>query len=523
MNSTFGARIVQYGLMAGLGIAHAQTFSRWHSGGLAIVLLALAWSVVALSTNRPTRLMFVFAWADFGAGLYWLYFSMHGIGGLPVALSIAAIALLAAYLSLYPALAAWAWRRWWQVQSPTELKNYVLALPLLWLLSELVRGYVFGGFPWLMSGYAQIDNLLFKGWFAVFGVYGVGALTMLMSGLLAWGIVVVWQRRWSPYTAAWVVFIGLSTIVLGLITNGISWGTAIGAPVTVRVVQSNVAQSIKFDADTIRTTTVSAFQTIIDSNAPLTVLPETVLPYPWSDLPERLLLPLRNSLQQSSTPRAVLMGGVGVEGAKYFNSGIWLDARSDVFAPLRYDKIHLLPFGETIPWGFQWLINAMHIPLGGYAVGQSRTPFALRTADVTIKVGVNICYENVFGEELTDWHRDDAAAPNIWVNLTNLGWFGDARTSPASVQFLQMSRARAMELARPMLTVTNTGISASIAPDGAVMARLPAQTTTVGDWTVQAQQGRTPFVRWGNCPLWLLVAGFGLATWLARRIRRVKT
>jgi apolipoprotein N-acyltransferase len=114
----------------------------------------------------------------------------------------------------------------------------------------------------------------------------------------------------------------------------------------------------------------------------------------------------------------------------------------------------------------------------------------------------------VFGEELAAWHHDDNA-PNIWVNLTNLGWFGDARTSPAHVQFLAMSQARAMELARPMIVATNTGISAYITPDGVVAQDLPAQKEAVGNWSVQPYDGQTPFIAWRNVPLFLLLIVFG--------------
>ena len=220
---------------------------------------------------------------------------------------------------------------------------------------------------------------------------------------------------------------------------------------------------------------------------------------------------MQDALNQSKAAgqnRVVLLGGVGIEGAQYFNSGLWLDANQDVFHPARYDKIHLLPFGEMIPWGFQWFVDAMNIPLGGYGYGQSRQPFDLITPNGAVKVATNICYENVFGEELAAFHVD-GQAPNIWVNQTNLGWFGDARTSPAHVQFLAMSQARAMELARPMIVVTNTGISAHITPDGAVAADLPAQKEAVGNWSVQPYEGQTPFVAWRNVPLFLLLIVFG--------------
>ena len=505
-------RWLLYLLMMCLGVAHAQTFTLWPSGGLQILILSLAWAVVATAKpeQRPVRQMFVFALAWMVSGLYWVHFSMHDIGGLPTVLSALAIVGLSCYLASYYALAAWLWRRFF---TQRNVSDYGVALPMLWLAAELARGYVFGGFPWLMTGYAQVDNVLLKGFFPVVGAYGVSALAALLSGVLTllWVNVRAKQGQFSMRSWAFAGVSAAAVAVLGLIAQGVNWGKSVQSPVSVRVFQPNVAQTIKFDREEIARTTRNTLMGAINSTAQLTVFPETVMPYPWNQAPEQGLLALRNALAQakeSGQNRAVLLGGVGIEGVQYFNSGLWLDANQDVFNPARYDKIHLLPFGEMVPWGFQWFVDAMNIPLGGYGYGQSRKPFDLITSNGAVKVATNICYENVFGEELAAFHVD-GQAPNIWVNQTNLGWFGDARTSPAHVQFLAMSQARAMELARPMIVVTNTGISAHITPDGVVAADLPAQKEAVGNWSVQPYEGQTPFIAWRNVPLFLLLIVFG--------------
>ena len=514
-------RWLLYGLMIALGVAHVQTFTLWPSGGLQILILSLAWAVVATAKaeQHPARQMFVFALAWLVSGLYWLHFSMHDIGGLPTALSALAIVGLSCYLASYYALAAWLWRRFF---SQRKASDYLVALPMLWLAAELARGYLFGGFPWLMTGYAQVDNPLLKGYFALFGAYGVSALAAVLSGGLALLWVSLRAKQGQLSLRAWALA-GVSAaavMVLGLIAQGVNWGKPIQAPVSVRVFQPNVAQTIKFDSEQIAQTTRHVLMGVINSTAQLTIFPETVLPYPWNQVPEQGVQAVQAALNQSKAAgqdRAVLLGGVGIEGERYFNSGLWLDASQDPLHPARYDKIHLLPFGEMVPWGFQWFVDAMRIPLGGYGYGQSRAPFVLQTNGGAVKVAANICYENVFGEELAVWH-DGENAPNIWVNLTNLGWFGDARTSPAHVQFLAMSQARAMELARPMLVATNTGISAQITPDGVVAQDLPAQKEAVGNWSVQPYDGQTPFTAWRNAPLFVLLLLFG--GWLFWRTLR---
>ncbi len=509
--------LLRYLLLAGLGVAHAQTFSTWPSGAVQIIILSLVWALLASAapTHNPVRQMFVFAWAWYCAGLYWLHFSMHDIGGLPTWMSVLAIMGLSAYLAGFYALMAWVWRRYFTGQKTSD---YLVAMPALWLGAQLLQGYVLGGIPNMLTGYAQLDNVLLKGWFPVLGVYGVGAVAAVISGALAWLWVGLRQRSWlyQPRALMATGLVLALIAVTGLIAQGVSWGQAAGAPVSVRVVQPNVAQTIKFDRDEILRSTNVALAAAMRSPAQLTVFPETMLPYPWHQAPEQGLTALNQTLKSSQ--RAVMMGSVGVSAnasasaSEYFNSAMWLDGSGDVLNPNRYDKIHLLPFGETIPVGFQWFVKAMNIPLGGYGVGQSRTPFVLHTPAGAVRVAANICYENVFGEELASWHQNDAQAPNLWVNLTNLGWFGDARTSAVHLQFLQMSRARAMELARPMLAATNTGVSAYITPDGAVAQRLPAQVAATGDWQVQPYQGMTLYAAWGNRPMFALLGLFAL--WL---------
>ena len=505
-------RAVIYVWMLFLGVLHALTFEiwgvSWLAGAVQILILSLVWAAVAKShtKSRPALLMFVFAMAWFVSGLYWLHYSMHDIGGLPVALSALAIVALSAYLSIYYALVAWLWRRYF---TGHDLWRYLIAMPILWMLAELGRGYVFGGFPWLTSAYAQVNNGAFKGFFPLVGTYGVSALLAVCAGALAY----VWgglrERAAFSFTRrdAYALCVLVAIAVLGVFTQKAQWVQPVAAPVSVRLVQPNVPQSIKFEGDEIIRVTNEAIRQSVQSDAQLTVFPETVMPFPWSQLPEQNVMALHDALAQSKlngNNRAVLIGGVGVEGANYFNSALWLDANQDITNPVRYDKIHLLPFGEMIPWGFQWFVDAMDIPLGGYAYGQSRAPFVLQTAQGPIRVAANICYENVFGEELALWHRN-GQAPNIWVNMTNLGWFGDARTSPAHEQFLVMSQARALELGRPMLLATNTGISAQIAPNGDILNALAPQQEAVGNWQVQPYAGQTPFSTWRNAPLFAVL------------------
>lgn len=516
-----------YALALVLGLAQAWSFGPSPKGGLQIVVMA---GLLALlrTARRPVRVMWAFGVAWFAGSLYWLHFSMHDIGGLPFALSVLAVFVLALCLTGFYALAVYIWARW-RSGGASELWALCVGFPLAWLAAELGRGYLFfAGFPWVATGYAQTDNVFLKGWFALAGVYGVGFLVALMAGVLLSMVLLATNQmtlRNQLERAKKMVQLGLvasAWAVSGMVLQGVSWGRPDGAPVSVRMIQPNVAQNLKFDADVMRNNALLFMEQASTSRAALTVFPETALPFPWADLPDGYLNYIQRSLKNE---RAVLMGALVTQEAGdvvlAHNSAVWLDARSDMHAPARFDKAHLLPFGETIPTGFGWFVNAMNIPLGGYQNGTGYPRFTLNTPSGAVRVATNICFENTFGEELIGaWEQGDAQAPHVWVNMTNLGWFGTANISTNQAHHLQMSRARAMEMARPMLVVTNTGSSAQIDAVGDLVDVLPADEAVVRDVMVQPMRGTTPYVRLGNRP-WLVLIGLVGAWLLYKRVRKV--
>jgi apolipoprotein N-acyltransferase len=184
--------------------------------------------------------------------------------------------------------------------------------------------------------------------------------------------------------------------------------------------------------------------------------------------------------------------------------------------PYQYDKHHLVPFGEFIPPFFRWFTRMMNIPLGDFnrgALGQP--PLAWQGQ----RIAPNICYEDLFGEEIGAGFADAAGAPTLLVNLSNIGWFGD---SVAVDQHLAISRMRALEFERPMVRATNTGATAVIDHRGQVTHRLAAHTRGVLHAEVQGRGGPvTPYAwwvaRWGLAPLWVLGLAVAAGAWLRRR------
>ena len=214
--------------------------------------------------------------------------------------------------------------------------------------------------------------------------------------------------------------------------------------------------------------------------------------------------------------RAALIGlPLGDFDSGYTNSVAGVHAG----APYRYDKHHLVPFGEFIPTGFRWFTELMRIPLGDFARGPLRAPSFEALGQ---RFGPNVCYEDLFGEELAARFSDAAGAPTVLVNLSNIAWFGDTVALP---QHLHITRMRTLELERPMLRATNTGVTAIVDHRAQVVEQLPPFLAGVLEGEVQARQGLTPYAWWvGRFGLWPLGLG---AVWVAlacvrRAARRIE-
>ena len=460
---------------------------------------------------------FLFGFGHFAVGLYWLTISMHQFGGMPLALAITALLLFAAAMSLYGVLACGL--AWWLLRhrvrpEPLAVVFAAAVWASCWTLGEWLRGTLFTGFPWLNNGYAHVEGVLAP-WSALFGVYGIAWLAAFASAAVA--LAVLGRNQGKDIQAATALALSLLTGLAGMGLSHVVWSQPYGEPILVRLVQGNIPQSEKFDpaliergiADYIMLSRLEPKQA--GQEPDLTVLPETVVPLLQNRVhPELWSRWLDVARERSTTLLIGLPLHDRLEGEdRYTNSTVAFDGTTlveDIIharLPMRYDKAHLVPFGEFIPPGFRWFVNSMNIPLGDFnrgALGQPPMPIAGQ------RVASNICYEDVFGEEIIQSVKGDVAGggASILVNVSNLAWFGD---SWALRQHLQISRMRALETARPMLRATNTGMTAAIGPDGTVRAVLQDHVKGVLDVEVQGTQGLTPYVRWANLPvlLWCLL------------------
>jgi apolipoprotein N-acyltransferase len=249
---------------------------------------------------------------------------------------------------------------------------------------------------------------------------------------------------------------------------------------------------------------------ITEKRADLIATPETALPLLASQLPHGYLDQLESFANGQQSKLLIGVPWTTAPGI-YLNSVIGIGGDDEY----RYDKHHLVPFGEFIPMGFRWFVDMMKIPLGDFGRGDlQQPPFQVKDQWVL----PNICYEDIFGEEigaqLSAAADRNTPVPTVLLNLSNIAWFGDTISLP---QHLQVSQMRALELGRPMLRATNTGATAVIDERGRVVAQLPPFTRGTLEASVQGTEGLTPYARIGNGLPVGLVAGVVAMLWLRSR------
>ena len=497
------------------------------AGGAAMALLAGGLQALAGSLAEPSALLqllamvtlatllgsatprqagtrgFLFGLAATAGGLWWIYISLHDYGHLPGWAAAAAVLALSAFMALFSVVTAvgFALSRTESAGSLTR----VLLFAAWWLIGELLTGSVLGGFPWLAAGYAHADSL-FAPWAAWVGVPGIGFGVAVLAAATAESLA---ARRPQRVLGVPVLLVLIGQILPQDFTHPVG-------SLQVALLQGNVAQDEKFDRSRLWADLDWYGSTLGLTPADLIVTPETAVPLLPASLPQAYWDEIEAGLNRTGA-HALIGLPLGDARQGYTNSVIGMSPAASGPAVYRYDKYHLLPFGEFIPAGFRWFVDLLQIPLGDFGRGRVDAP--------SFRVGVQrvaptICVENLYGEELAQrFGSGEAADPTLLVNLSNLGWFG---RSSASGQHLQIARLRSLEFQRPMLTSANTGVTAIVDHRGQVLARLPEFRREVLIGTVEGRGGRTPFARWacawGLLPLWLFAGGLiGVCRGVGRR------
>ena len=456
-----------------LGAVSVLAFSPFDYYWLAYISIALLfWLWLDSSPKQAAWSCWFFGLGLLGIGTFWLHVSIDKFGGVPLPLAMLLAVIFAMSMSLFYALIGWLSLRFSSYVKAAKFHKLLLIFPAIWVLGEVARGYFLTGFPWLSLGYSQLDSLLvFMAPLA--GVFGVSWLLVLAAGLLV--LIVTGSNRDKLSS----VIIAVLIVTVAMFGNSLEWSERSGEQLSVRMVQGNVPQELKWNPAYFDSTIDLYSRLSFEKDADLVIWPETAIPAFYDRVKQSVIQPLQQQLKTTGSDMVIGIP-VRAEDHGYFNSMISLGSTED-----RYDKRHLVPFGEYAPLEFilRPLVDYFRIPMSDFRTGESERSLMQVGQH---QVGVSICYEDAFGDE-TAQALPDAA---YLINVSNDAWFGD---SLAPHQHLQIARMRAVENSRYMLRATNTGISAIIDPKGTILEQSAQGETAVIVGRIYTHQGTTPY------------------------------
>jgi apolipoprotein N-acyltransferase len=399
---------------------------------------------------------------------YWIYNTMREHGGLSAPSAALALFLFCLYLGLYHGLFGWLLSL--AVGPDRDYRRALVAAPFLWVAVELARTRV-TGFPWELLGTAQVDNISLSRITTLTGVYGVSFEIMLVNVAVAAAFLVHKKRRNMLLIAA---LTAAAVLQAGRLVDA----PALPADHAALLVQQNIPVDETWTRDTFQRTLHELIDLTVAknreaSNGNPTLGKVDLIAWPESPAPFFAGDPLfREPISQMArtTHTWVVTGVIGTtpamqngnEHSEVFNSAALISPGGAWTA--RYDKVHLVPFGEYLPFPRLFAFaGGLTKEVGEFEAGRSRAPLAAGN----LRLGIFICYESVFPGEVREFAAHGA---DVLVNLSNDGWYGD---SGAYAQHLNQTRMRAIENDRWILSATDTGVTASIDPYGRTVARLP--------------------------------------------------
>jgi len=426
----------------------------------------------------------------FGVGISWIFISVHNYGNASIPLSIFITALFVLVLALYPAVQGYFVRRLFQ-HKPIAIQC-LCVFPASWVLFEALRGWLFTGFPWLFLGYSQINTPL-HAFAPLLGVYGISLAVALISG----AIVLLALPKKNPRLKIGCVVLIIVIVSSGWLLSNRHWTKPAGKPITISLVQGNIAQELKWQPEELMNI-LNIYKNLIEKHwkSTLIILPEAAIPtYPQDVLP---YFQYMNKTAKEHNSYLIIGSPIYERKSNKFYNGLSLLGAGSG----RYLKRHLVPFGEYIPLPsiFGTIMKALQIPMSSFSPGpEEQKPLQVRN----FKVAAFICYEIAYSREVLRYTEGN----QMIINISDDSWFA---RSKALAQQAQMGQMRALETGRPVLLSTNTGITAFINPFGKITTRAAIDKRVVLTAKATPMKGKTPLMRWNYYP----VLGFVLFLFL---------
>ncbi len=485
--------------------------------GLSIVawfaLIPLFTALRGLNPNAAFRVGMIAGLTHYLTLLYWVIITMRTYGYLPWWQSLSLLFLLAAYLSLYPGFFAMVLARY--CRKPGHL---ILLAPVFWVSFEFIRSFLLTGFPWGLVGYSQYSRLHIIQMADLFGVYGISFVLVFFNAALFVLLLFLLGKDWrghqvGAFRAVQAVLVSLTLVTVVLVYGKIRIvavdDAGIGVPKPhVALIQGNIDQALKWNpAYQISTTKkyVKMTMSAASRQPDLVVWPETATPF-YFKTSRKLTRLVTDTVKNANV--YLLVGSPSVEGKKgsrtFYNSAYMVGPDGNTTG--RYDKVHLVPFGEYVPLKFLLsFVGKMVAQVGDFSSGEKGKILSWKSDFPP--VGVQICFEIIFPELSRTLVKNGAG---ILVNLTNDAWFGK---SAATYQHFSMAVFRAVENRRSLIRCANTGISGVIDPSGRILAQTDLFEDTIVERAVPILTETTVYTRIGNLlpMVCLAVLGFIVA------------
>ena len=438
--------------------------------------------VPGVSTGKGFRLGLITGFIHFAGTVYWTGATVQTFGGLPLPVAVFVTGLLVLYMATYVALASAA--------SAIFIRRFgfvgLLLSPATWVAAEYTRGFLFGGFPWIPLGNTMATLLPLVQLASLVGVYGLSAFVALIN--VGFAVTALATGRTRVLAVAATLILLLSASVWGgqrMATNRLTQG----APIRVGLIQGNIAQVDKWNparADMIVDRYLQLTRQAVANGAEFVLWPESATPFYFQDDPGADLI--RSMVRQTGTP--LLFGSDEVERGtpnRFYNSAYMLDTAGSTAAV--YRKIHLVPFGEYVP--FQralFFVAPLVEAVSAFTAGDRVTMLPVREH----MISAAICYEVTYPSQAREAVRQGS---ELLTTITNDAWYG---TSSAAYQHFEMATMRAVEQGRYMVRAANTGVSGIIDPYGRVLIRTTLFETAAVVGEARFVQERTLYARIGD-------------------------
>lgn len=448
-----------------------------------ISLLLLLYTWHGSTKKRAFWRGFLFGIGNYGFGIHWLYISIVGYGGDHTIIAFSLTALLTCILSLFIGMIGTLQRQFFKKNPNIQ---YICLFPLLWTSQELLRSYLFTGFPWLLLGYTQTSGAL-SGFAPLGSVYLLTFIITLISGLL-----------FSFYLKhnlknLFLTIIGLtSLLLLGTLLKGTQWThLQQSKAVKATIVQGDFPEMLKWDPAYLDRIIDTYYQLTEKNISPLVFWPENAIPL-FTDQDPLFFHALSEWTTKNNIALLTGKPHLNLKKNQYYNS-------AQVFGKGhgRYFKHHLVPFAEYFPFEsiIRPFLNFMNVPMSSFSKGAYHQHLLKMQK---YHVAVNICYESAFPLQI----RDNAENANFLVILSDDSWFG---RSIGPWQHLQIGQMRALENGKYLIQSTNSGITAIINAQGEIVKSAPPFQRTTLQGKIKIYHGKTPWARYGILPLMMLM------------------